>query len=144
MNILATLKNAWKTEDLKKKIIFTFFIIILFRIGVNIPVPFVNSDAVNAIFTNSAGNLLGYFNMLSGSALSQGVIFALTIQPYINSSIIIQLLTVAIPQFQSWQKDGGEAGRKKLRNITRYLSVAIAVVQAYGYYSTGIHLCRRR
>lgn len=135
MNILATLKNAWKTEDLKKKIIFTFFIIILFRIGVNIPVPFVNSDAVNAIFTNSAGNLLGYFNMLSGSALSQGVIFALTIQPYINSSIIIQLLTVAIPQFQSWQKDGGEAGRKKLRNITRYLSVAIAVVQAYGYYS---------
>lgn len=135
MNILATLKNAWKTEDLKKKIIFTFFIILLFRIGSNIPVPFVNADALNSVFNNSTGNLLGYFNMLSGGAMSAGVIFALTIQPYINSSIIIQLLTVAIPQFQRWQKDGGEEGRKKLRNITRYLSVAIACLLAYGYYT---------
>ena len=89
MNIFTTLRNAWKTSDLKAKIVFTCFIIILFRIGINIPVPFVNAEALESFFQNNSGNLLGYFNMLSGNALAYGTVFALTIQPYINASIII-------------------------------------------------------
>lgn len=95
MNIFTTLRNAWKTSDLKAKIVFTCFIIILFRIGINIPVPFVNTDALQSFFSSQSSTLLGYFNMLSGNALAYGTLFALTIQPYINASIIIQLLTVA-------------------------------------------------
>lgn len=111
MNIFTTLRNAWKTSDLKAKIVFTCFIIILFRIGINIPVPFVNTDALQSFFSSQSSTLLGYFNMLSGNALAYGTLFALTIQPYINASIIIQLLTVAIPALERLQKDGGEAGK---------------------------------
>lgn len=135
MNIFTTLRNAWKTSDLKAKIVFTCFIIILFRIGINIPVPFVNADALASFFQNNSGNLLGYFNMLSGNALAYGTIFALTIQPYINASIIIQLLTVAIPALERLQKDGGEEGKKKLKTATRFLTIAIAIIQAFGYYT---------
>lgn len=135
MNIFTTLRNAWKTSDLKAKIVFTCFIIILFRIGINIPVPFVNAEALESFFQNNSGNLLGYFNMLSGNALAYGTIFALTIQPYINASIIIQLLTVAIPALERLQKDGGEEGKKKLKTATRFLTIAIAIIQAFGYYT---------
>ena len=135
MNIFTTLRNAWKTSDLKAKIVFTCFIIILFRIGINIPVPFVNTDALQSFFSSQSSTLLGYFNMLSGNALAYGTLFALTIQPYINASIIIQLLTVAIPALERLQKDGGEAGKKKLKNATRFLTIGIDLIQAFGYYT---------
>ena len=135
MNIFTTLRNAWKTSDLKAKIVFTCFIIILFRIGINIPVPFVNTEALQSFFSSQSSTLLGYFNMLSGNALAYGTLFALTIQPYINASIIIQLLTVAIPALERLQKDGGEAGKKKLKNATRFLTIGIGLIQAFGYYT---------
>ena len=135
MNIFTTLRNAWKTSDLKAKIVFTCFIIILFRIGINIPVPFVNTDALQSFFSSQSSTLLGYFNMLSGNALAYGTLFALTIQPYINASIIIQLLTVAIPALERLQKDGGEAGKKKLKNEPRFLTIGIGLIQAFGYYT---------
>lgn len=135
MNIFTTLRNAWKTSDLKAKIVFTCFIIILFRIGINIPVPFVNTDALQSFFSSQSSTLLGYFNMLSGNALAYGTLFALTIQPYINASIIIQLLTVAIPALERLQKDGGEAGKKKLKSATRFLTIGIGLIQAFGYYT---------
>lgn len=135
MNIFTTLRNAWKTSDLKAKIVFTCFIIILFRIGINIPVPFVNTDALQSFFSSQSSTLLGYFNMLSGNALAYGTLFALTIQPYINASIIIQLLTVAIPALERLQKDGGEAGKKKLKNATRFLTIGIGLIQAFVYYT---------
>lgn len=135
MGILETLRNAWKIADLRKKIIYTLFIIILFRVGSSIPVPFIDASAL-ATYFDSQGSLLGYLNMLSGNALTEGTIFALTIQPYINASIIIQLLTIAIPALERLQKDGGEEGRKKINQITRYVTVGIAVIQAFGYLVT--------
>ena len=134
MSILTTLRNAWKVADIRKKILYTLFIILIFRIGASIPVPFINGDYIAAYFSNSSGNLLGYLNMISGNALSTGTIFAMTIQPYINASIIIQLLTVAIPYFERLAKDGGEEGKKKLNKITRYSTLVIALLQAIGYY----------
>ena len=101
----------------------------------NIPVPFVNTDALQSFFSSQSSTLLGYFNMLSGNALAYGTLFALTIQPYINASIIIQLLTVAIPALERLQKDGGEAGKKKLKNATRFLTIGIGFIQAFGYYT---------
>ena len=135
MGILETLRNAWKIADLRKKIIYTLFIILLFRVGSSIPVPFINAEALEVYFS-SQGSLLGYLNMLSGNALTEGTIFALTIQPYINASIIIQLLTIAIPALERLSKDGGEEGRKKINQITRYTTVAIALIQAFGYLVT--------
>ena len=135
MGILETLRNAWKIADLRKKILYTLFIILLFRVGSSIPVPFINAGALEAYF-NSQGSLLGYLNMLSGNALTEGTIFALTIQPYINASIIIQLLTIAIPALERLSKEGGEEGRKKINQITRYVTVGIAIIQALGYLVT--------
>jgi preprotein translocase subunit SecY len=140
MTILETLKNAWKVADIKKKILYTLFIIVLFRIGTSIPVPFIDSAAIASFFNPTTGattgeNLLGYLNMLSGNALAQGTVFALTIQPYINSSIIIQLLTIAIPYFEKLQKDGGDEGKKKLTQITRYTTVIIGLIQGFAYYT---------
>ncbi len=135
MGILTTLRNAWKIADLRKKILFTLMIIVLFRIGASIPVPFLDAAAVSSYFT-SGNTLLGYMNMLSGNALSVGTLFALTIQPYINASIIIQLLTVAIPYFERLAKDDSaeKKGRKKLNIITRYTTVGIALLQSFGYF----------
>ncbi len=135
MGILTTLRNAWKIADLRKKILFTLMIIVLFRIGASIPVPFLDAAAISSYFT-SGNTLLGYMNMLSGNALSVGTLFALTIQPYINASIIIQLLTVAIPYFERLAKDDSaeKKGRKKLNKITRYVTVAIALLQSFGYF----------
>lgn len=133
-NIWAILRNSWASGDLRRKIIFTAGIIILFRIGANLPVPFLNSDTISSFF-NADGSLLSYFNMLSGNTLAQGTVFALTVQPYINASIIIQLLTVALPPLERLAKDGGEAGRKKIQTITRYVTIGIALIQAFGYYT---------
>ncbi|MDF2686445.1 MAG: preprotein translocase, SecY subunit [Clostridia bacterium] len=140
MTILETLKNAWKVADIKQKILYTLFIIVLFRIGTSIPVPFIDSAAIANFFNPATGantgeNLLGYLNMLSGNALAQGTVFALTIQPYINASIIIQLLTIAIPYFEKLQKDGGDEGKKKLTQITRYTTVVIGLIQGFAYYT---------
>lgn len=126
------LKNAFKTPDLKKKLLFTIFILFIFRLGAHIPAPFVNAGSLLAAMGDSS-NFFGYFNMMSGGAFDQATIFAMSITPYINSSIIIQLLTVAIPALERLAKEGME-GRKTLNKITRYVTVALALLQATGYY----------
>ena len=126
-----TLKNAWKITELRNKLLFTLLIIILYRVGANIPVPFINSELIE----NSANYFVGifdYMNWLSGGALSQATLFALSVSPYITSSIIIQLLCVAIPALERLSKEG-EAGKKKINAITRYVTVALALITSYGY-----------
>ena len=127
-----TLRNAWKIEDLRKKILFTVFILLIFRIGSAITVPFVDVDALSAALSG-AGAEVGYFTMISGGGFASASIFALSITPYINSSIIIQLLTVAIPYLENLSKDG-EAGRKKLGQITRYTTVILGLMLGIAYY----------
>ena len=126
-----TLKNAWKIPELKNKILFTLMIIVLYRLGSTLPMPWVNPAAFEYYF-ESSGNALGWLNMLSGGALSQATLFALSVSPYITASIVIQLLTIAIPQFEKWAKEG-EAGKKKLSAITRILTVGLALITAIGY-----------
>ncbi len=133
--MLQTLKNAWRVEEIRKKLLFTLFMILLFRLGNAVPVPYINKALLGQYFASSLNNtILGLYNVMSGSAFSQGTVFALSIQPYINASIIIQLLTIAIPALERMSKDGGEEGKRKLENITRYSTVAIALLQGYGYY----------
>ena len=126
-----TLKNAWKIPELKNKILFTLMIIVLYRLGSTLPMPWVNPAMFESFF-NRSGNALGWLNMLSGGALSQATLFALSVSPYITASIVIQLLTIAIPKFEKWAKEG-EAGKKKLSAITRVLTVGLALVTAIGY-----------
>lgn len=129
-----TLKNAWKLPDIKKKMLYTLMIIAIFRIGSAIPVPYLNPAAIGASGIFGDGNLMGYFNMLTGGALKQASLFALSISPYITASIVIQLLTVAIPALENLAKEG-EEGRKRINKITRYTGVALAILQAFAYYS---------
>jgi preprotein translocase subunit SecY len=129
-----TIKNAWKIADLRKKILFTIFILLIFRLGNAVPVPYVNTDMLSSYFTQNSATILGMMNTMSGGAFGRATIFALGIQPYINSSIIIQLLTVAIPALERLAKDGGEDGKKKIAAITRYTTVAIGLLQGFGYY----------
>ena len=137
--MLKTIKNAWKIPDLRKKILFTLLIIIVFRIGSVIPVPFIDTVALqNAMGTNDvtsemSNNMIAYFNTLSGGAFSNATIFAMGITPYINSSIIMQLLCVAIPALERLSKEG-EAGRKKIGAITRYVTVALGLIQGTAYF----------
>ncbi len=126
-----TLKNAWKIPELKNKILFTLMIIILYRLGSNLPMPWVDPSMFESYF-NASGNALTWLNMLSGGALAQATLFALSVSPYITASIVIQLLTIAIPKFEEWAKEG-EAGKKKLSAITRVLTVGLALVTAIGY-----------
>ena len=126
-----TLRNAWKIPELKSKILFTLMIIILYRLGSNLPMPWVNPAVFESYF-NSSGNALTWLNMLSGGALAQATLFALSVSPYITASIVIQLLTIAIPKFEEWAKEG-EAGKKKLSAITRWLTVFLALITAIGY-----------
>ncbi len=128
-----TLKNAWKIEDLRKKLIYTMLILLVVRIGSAIPVPFIDPSFLKAM-VNSTGNLLGYLDMLTGGAFSQATLFALSISPYITSSIVIQLLTVAIPALERMAKEGPE-GQERLKKITRYTTVALAVLQAVAFYT---------
>lgn len=124
-----TLKNAWKIEDLRKKILYTLFMLLIFRVGSFVPVPSVNSDYIKAMIDET--NLLGFFDMMSGGAFSNFTIFAMGISPYINSSIIMQLLTVAIPKLEALSKEG-EEGSKKIAQYTRYFTIILAFVQAFG------------
>ena len=129
-----TFANAWKIEDIRKKILFTLFVILLYRVGNAVPVPYVNVAYLQQYFTSLENTVLGLYNVMSGGAFSRATIFALSIQPYINASIIIQLLTVAIPALERMQKDEGEEGRKKIASITRYSTVLIGLLQGFAYY----------
>ena len=132
-----TLKNAWHMPELRKKILYTLFILLIFRFGSCIPVPFINTDLLAAYFETAAvsGSMLGYLNMFTGGGLSSATIFAISITPYINASIILQLLTVAIPALERMVKDGGEEGRKKIASWTRYLAVILGLLQGFSYYA---------
>ncbi len=132
--MLQTLRNAWKIEELRKKILFTLVIILLYRLGNAIPVPDVNIALLNAYFAQQQSTILGLLDVMSGGAFSNATIFALSIQPYINASIIIQLLCLAIPSLERLSKEGGEEGRKKIASITRYATVAIGLIQGFAYY----------
>ena len=132
--MIQTIRKAWGIPELRKKIVFTLLILLIFRIGNAITVPYVNVDALKAQLDVMGATILGLYNVMSGGAFATATVFALSIQPYINSSIIIQLLTVAIPALERLARDGGEEGRKKIQAITRYTTVGIAVLQSIGYY----------
>ena len=131
-----TLRNAWSIPELRKKLIFTLLVLLLYRIGNVIPVPFVDTHAMAEYFNASLSNtILGLYNAMSGSAFSQASVLALGIQPYINSSIIIQLLTVAIPALERMAKEEGEVGKKKIERITRYTTVGLGLLLGIAYYT---------
>ena len=132
--MIETIRNAWKIPELRKKILFTVFALLVFRLGSVVPVPFIDSDALSQTM-NSMGGIFSLLGAMNGTAFSIAAVFALGVQPYINSSIIIQLLTVAIPALERLQKEGGEEGRKKIAAITRYVTVAIGLLQGFGYYT---------
>ena len=133
--MIQTIKNAWKIPELRKKIMFTIFALLIFRLGTAVPVPFVNTDLLGSYLNTMSDSIFGLMNAMSGGAFASATVFALGVQPYINSSIIIQLLTVAIPALERLQKEGGEEGRKKIAAITRYTTVGIALLQGFGYYT---------
>ena len=133
--MIQTIRKAWGIPELRKKILFTLLILVIYRIGSAIPVPYVDTNTLSAYLNGMGTTILGLYNVMSGGAFAQATVFALGIQPYINSSIIIQLLTVAIPALERLQREGGEEGRKKIASITRYTTVAIALLQGFGYYT---------
>jgi len=133
--MLQTIRNAWRVDDIRKKLLFMMFIILLFRLGNAVTVPFVDTYLLSAFFQETQVGLLGLLNTMSGSALERASIFALSIQPYINASIIMQLLTIAIPALERMRKEGGEEGKKKIEKITRYATIAIAALQGFAYYT---------
>ncbi len=132
--MIETLKNAWHIPELRKKILYTLMILVVFRIGSSIPVPYIDTVALAEYFSKVSSTMLGYMNVFSGGGLSRATIFALSVTPYINASIIIQLLTVAIPALERMVRDGGEEGQKKLTAITRYMGVGFGLLQGYAYY----------
>ena len=131
-----TLQNAWRIPELRKKILFTIVILLLYRIGNVIPVPYINVAALGTYFEEVlSSTILGLYNAMSGSAFSQATVLALSIQPYINASIIIQLLTIAIPPLERMAKEEGEEGKKKIERITRYTTVALGLLMGWAYYT---------
>ena len=132
--MIATLRNAWRVDEIRKKLLFMMFIVLLYRMGNAVTVPYVDTALLSAHFAQLSNTIMGLLDAMSGGALQQATIFALSIQPYINASIIMQLLTVAIPALERLQKEGGEEGKKKITKITRYATVGIATLQGYGYY----------
>ena len=131
-----TLQNAWKIPELRKKLIFTMMILVIYRLGSVIPLPYVDTAILANYFDTTLSNtILGLFDAMSGSAFSRATVLALGIQPYINASIIIQLLTIAIPALERMAKDEGEEGKKKLERITRYTTVGLGLVLGFGYYT---------
>ena len=131
-----TLHNAWKIPELRKKLIFTVLVLMIYRIGNVIPVPFIDANALATYFDATLSNtILGLYNAMSGSALKTASVLALGIQPYINASIIIQLLTVAIPALERMAKEEGEEGKKKINNITRYTTIGLGVLIGFAYYT---------
>jgi len=133
--LLNTLRNAWRVEEIRKKLLFMLFIILIYRLGNAVTVPYVDTAALTQHFQALSGTVLGFLNTMSGSALERASIFALSIQPYINASIIMQLLTIAIPALERLRKEGGEEGKKKIEKITRYSTIGIAALQGYAYYT---------
>ncbi len=129
--------NAWKVPELRKRMLFTLMVIVIYRLGANVMVPFINSTAVNQMFNSDAvrGSLFGYFSMLAGDAFSNATLFALGVSPYITASIVIQLLTIAIPALERIAKSGPE-GQARISRYTRYVTIVLAVVTSYGYYAT--------
>ena len=135
--MIETVKNAWKIPELRKKLTFVLFAIVIYRLGYAIYVPFVDTGSLATQFASlNSGNLLGYFNTLSGGGFATASIFAMSIYPYINSSIIIQLLQVAIPALERLAKEGGEEGKKKIQRIIRCTTLVLAAIMAFGYYVT--------
>ena len=132
--MIQTIRKAWGIPELRKKIIFTALILLIFRIGNAIPVPYVDTGLMENYINQMSTTILGLYNVMSGGAFAEATIFALGVQPYINSSIIIQLLTIAIPALSRLAREGGEEGKKKIQSITRYATIAIAVLQGWGYY----------
>ena len=132
--MIQTIRKAWGIPELQKKIVFTLLILLIYRIGSAIPVPYVDTNTLKAYLDGMGTTILGLYNVMSGGAFQMATVFALGIQPYINSSIIIQLLTVAIPALERLARDGGEEGKRKIQSITRYATVGIALLQALGYY----------
>ena len=134
--MFSTLQNAWRIPELRKKLIFTMLMLLIYRIGEKIPVPFINAATLATYFDSTLSNtILGWFDAMSGSAFSQASVLALGIQPYINASIIIQLLTIAIPVLERWAKEEGEVGKKKIERLTRYTTVALGVLLGFAYYT---------
>ena len=133
--MLTTLKNAWGITELRKKILFTLLVLLLYRIGNVIPVPYINVDALKSYYDAVLSTtILGLYNAMSGSAFSQATVLALSIQPYINASIIVQLLTIAIPALERMAKEEGEEGKKKINLITRYSTVGLGLLMGWAYY----------
>ena len=130
-----TIRSAWKLPELRRKLLFVVFALLIFRVGAAIPVPYINTEYLQSYIAANSGTIFGLLNTLSGSALSRATLFALSIQPYINASIIIQLLTIAIPALERLAKDGGEEGKKKIQSITRYTTLGIGLLQGFGYYT---------
>jgi len=133
--VIETLRNAWKIPELRKKLLFTMFILLIYRVGNVIPVPFIDTATLASYYdTVLSSTILGLYNAMSGSAFSRATVFALGIQPYINASIIIQLLTIAIPALERLAKEGGEEGQKKIARISRYTTVGLGLLMGWAFY----------
>ncbi len=128
-----TVKNAWHIPETRKKIIFTLFIIVLYRIGCSIPVPYVDGSKMSQMFSNNS-SIFSYLNIMAGGSFQNATLFAISISPYITASIVMQLLTIAIPALERISKE--QDGQKKITQITRYVTVALAIITAFGYYLT--------
>ena len=134
--MFSTLANAWKIPELRKKLMFTLLMLLIYRICSVIPVPYIDAAQLATYFESTLSNtILGLYDAMSGSAFSQATVLALGIQPYINASIIIQLLTVAIPPLERWAKEEGEAGKKKIERLTRYSTIGLGLLLGFGYYT---------
>ena len=134
--MLKTLRDAWQIPELRKKLMFTMIMLLIYRVGNVIPVPFVDAGAMANLFDSVLSTtILGLYDAMSGSAFSQATVLALGIQPYINASIIIQLLTVAIPALERMAKEEGEEGKKKINTITRYATVGLGLLLGFAYYT---------
>ena len=134
--MFSTLQNAWRIPELRKKLIFTMLMLLIYRVGNVIPVPYIDAGTLSAYFEQTLSNtILGLYDAMSGSAFSQASVLALGIQPYINASIIIQLLTIAIPALERMAKEEGEVGKKKIERITRYTTVALGLLLGFAYYT---------
>ena len=132
--MIQTIKKAWAIPELRKKLVFTALILLIFRIGNAIPVPYVNTELLGDYLKQLSTTVLGLYNVMSGGAFAQATVFALGVQPYINSSIIIQLLTIAIPALERMAKEEGEEGQKKIAKITRYTTVGLGLLMGWAYY----------
>lgn len=132
--MFSTFRNAFKNPDLRRRLVFTIIVLVFFRLGSSILVPFADTEALKALLATANDGALGLLNTFSGGAFANGTLFALNVSPYITASIVIQLLTIAIPALERLQKEG-ETGRKKLNKITRYVTIAMSLVQGYGYYT---------